>query len=502
MYLAICGWRWDHIVSRLPSSSSSKFVKNPSAPSNAPTSFYTTHVISDTPALFNPPVSTNRRYLAFLPHSGFHNQRIAFENALVLAHMLNRTLIVPPVRLGLPIRYVDFDKLHRFHAHSSKVGLEHCPLTTEATPFTPRECIGYSEYTLLSWNAFVDLHALAQIQPLVERWDSSSGWLRRHRITERDTVYVKDYQPYYFQIYDDLDDQRPLNPKYIRRLDVDHLHNKYASYRLLHLGTLFGTTRLRLNITNNIKLRREVREGIVFTNSLLMRVAQSIRHDMDGREKGSGYVGIHLRLGDGAFQAEVQRNARLIWWRLATQVLGVDVDVARGIEAAAMEWTAPHEILDPPITPVNATPVRFPLGFPPGGSLAPLNISTISTSHPTGCHKNIRSASRPSILNTPIFIATDSKSPRTDPPLRLFLRTFSCTFFLSDFPDHLAAITSTGLVNENDGLPLGPFLMPFVDSMVAAMGHVVLGTPRSTYSSFSVDVLYRSYHDWPIVERG
>ena len=40
--------------------------------------------------------NTAERFLSYLLHSGFHNQRIAFENALVLARLLNRTLLVTP----------------------------------------------------------------------------------------------------------------------------------------------------------------------------------------------------------------------------------------------------------------------------------------------------------------------------------------------------------------------------------------------------------------------
>ena len=32
------------------------------------------------------------KYLGFLPHSGFHNQRIALENAMLLGFLLNRTV--------------------------------------------------------------------------------------------------------------------------------------------------------------------------------------------------------------------------------------------------------------------------------------------------------------------------------------------------------------------------------------------------------------------------
>ena len=52
------------------------------------------------------------KFLAYLPHSGFHNQRIALENALTLSRLLNRTLLMPPVRLGnKPLGYAKFDTL-------------------------------------------------------------------------------------------------------------------------------------------------------------------------------------------------------------------------------------------------------------------------------------------------------------------------------------------------------------------------------------------------------
>ncbi|RCH77681.1 hypothetical protein CU097_002075, partial [Rhizopus azygosporus] len=40
------------------------------------------------------------KYLAYLPHSGLSNQRIELANALLLAAILKRTLIIPPAFLG------------------------------------------------------------------------------------------------------------------------------------------------------------------------------------------------------------------------------------------------------------------------------------------------------------------------------------------------------------------------------------------------------------------
>ncbi|GAA5969176.1 hypothetical protein JCM11641_007499 [Rhodosporidiobolus odoratus] len=55
------------------------------------------------PRLPNEEESHNTRYIGFLPHSGYHNQRIALQNALLLGKLLNRTVLVPPVWVGWPV---------------------------------------------------------------------------------------------------------------------------------------------------------------------------------------------------------------------------------------------------------------------------------------------------------------------------------------------------------------------------------------------------------------
>jgi len=90
------------------------------------------------------------RYLSYLPHSGFHNQRIALENALTLAKVLNRTLLIPPCLLGTAIPWIEFDKLVlRLRTISSTSGLDHCYHNSEhqqmmaaAAAVSSRECLG------------------------------------------------------------------------------------------------------------------------------------------------------------------------------------------------------------------------------------------------------------------------------------------------------------------------------------------------------------------------
>lgn len=57
-------------------------------------------------------IKDNIKYLTYLPHSGFHNQRIEMENALLLSYILNRTLLLPKANLGNSIPWDVFDNLN------------------------------------------------------------------------------------------------------------------------------------------------------------------------------------------------------------------------------------------------------------------------------------------------------------------------------------------------------------------------------------------------------
>lgn len=45
--------------------------------------------------------------------------------------------------------------------------------------------------------------------------------------------------------------------------------------------------------------------------------------------------------------------------------------------------------------------------------------------------------------------------------------------------------------NRDDGVSLWRFLVPFLDGLIASGGRRVLGTPKSTFSSYVVDVEWR-----------
>ena len=82
------------------------------------------------------------------------------------------------------------------------------------------------------------------------------------------------------------------------------------------------------------------------------------------------------------------------------------------------------------------------------------------------------------VLNKRIYIATDSRSPLTDPALAPFVRTFPCVFFLSDFTKTVPALTEMIQVrSEQERVKLGSFFVPLLEAVVAARANRVFGTP-------------------------
>lgn len=84
-------------------------------------------------------------------------------------------------------------------------------------------------------------------------------------------------------------------------------------------------------------------------------------------------------------------------------------------------------------------------------------------------------------LNTPLYIATDSRSPSTEPSLRIFFDWFPCLFLLDDFISptpgvsdeavpQLVSLTKGGdgeWLSDWDGSELGTFLYPFLEAEVS-----------------------------------
>lgn len=227
---------------------------------------------------------------------------------------------------------------------------------------------------------------------------------------------------------------------------------------------------------------------MAFQNDHLDVISEEIRTTL-----GEIYLGVHARVGDGHFAVESAANVRKTWWRLVQNVMGLDLEDIIALEADTQDTNEYYNWEPPSISEDRAAirtthPPLSPLPYPP-------------QSPQLTCHGPLHKQPGLLLLNTPLYISTDSSHPKTDPALRIFLGTFPCTFFLADFDGTLSR-SLKDIKNELDGLSIWPFMRPVLDAMVAANAWAVVGTDGSTYSRFMEDVLWRKYRGWNIVQRG
>jgi hypothetical protein len=206
-----------------------------------------------------------------------------------------------------------------------------------------------------------------------------------------------------------------------------------------------------------------------------MRPAEAIVARLGGP---SNFVGVHARVGDGDFAKHARENMERAWKGLVKRL---------GYEAEEVEemWEAVHskeeeggnerrrkhdEIAKHLKTKRSSGPITFSTWSTDDDTLDRFDYSNLISSPPSSsssdhflekrsaddavwsflrgpsgessallrnlnCRSPLHTDPNLKALNIPLYLATDSRSPTTDPNLRPFFDAFPCTFVLSDF-DH------------------------------------------------------------------
>lgn len=180
------------------------------------------------------------------------------------------------------------------------------------------------------------------------------------------------------------------------------------------------------------------------------------------------YIGLHLRVGDGEFSERREETIQETWSSLQKiGCAGLDGNATTrfsGVHSAASNSTARLQM-----SHFVASQDRYDDQV--------TRFSRLQSS----CGK----------LFTPIFISTDLRHPKTDPSLLPFRQMFPSVYFISDFQDELQTLRA---MHNRDGVELYQYLLPFLEAMVVAHGHIVVGTRRSTFSKFIEHTLWPAYH--------
>ncbi|KAI8145160.1 CigA protein [Fennellomyces sp. T-0311] len=437
------------------------------------------------PVIYPDPFELHRpgpgeKFIAYLPHSGFHNQRIELENALLLASYLNRTLLLPPVFLGNPaMPWLRYDKMYERLLLQTKRGLEHWgdePL--------PAECLNYFRWTQVPWSFFYDLEkGIKDNVRIVFRDDLSQEWiLDALGLKRSDIYYMKDMSPYEFRVYDKPDSATPL-AKFVNRIDLATL--EAIDSPMLHFGSVFAQTE------EHAQLLKLFRTEMIFRNPILYDTASRVARQLGGVDR---FVGLHIRVGDGLFKVRASIHVDDIYHKLVDAFTDLtqeqvayyedyrhdqDRQENEDYEVRQLRKFKPiDEQLEKPIVVSHPDNIAEFLGDqPPAGLMRTCQAPKDDTT------KHFQ--------KTVIYIATDAPSPRTNPLLRKIFATFPCVFVLSDFNEELHDLKRIQVVEEK--VKLESYLIPMVDAMIAAQGHTFHGTADSTFSSYIERQLHPVY---------
>ncbi|BGP03736.1 hypothetical protein NBRC10513v2_007468 [Rhodotorula toruloides] len=488
----------------------------------------------------DPEILRSMRFLSFENHSGFHNQRKSLVNALALAQLLNRTLLLPPARLGAAIPWEPDPKVRVAVSEECKAGVTSRPFASSPNSVkisTGEECDDPAHWTYVGWDYLVTPSLLAN-RSLIDRWNASHSLF-----TLPSSLGGLDLLPSEIQAFPDptrrsyqiLDSpSTPLDKGlFTSRLELSDLRSSPA--RLLQFGSLFSGARLKFVQEENRRVVQGVAEMVVLQNDGLDGISGKVK------ELLGTYVAAHARVGDGNFkiaklmqedvrQRDAIKNMQRVFRKLVHDVFGlknaqIDVllaeagghassaKVARAFgreERVEQPWDDEDdeeelvldqdESLETPSSVFARTTTRSRRAVhtaPPSRPLSPL-LTCRSPLHDPLLAPHLAA------LNTPLYIATDSRSPTTDAALRPFMRWFPCVFFLSDFVELVEElgelVNAKGgeggggkWVSEWDQQPLARYLFPFLEAEIAARATEVVGTPTSTFSGYTVGTLHGSY---------
>ncbi|KAM0793376.1 hypothetical protein ACM66B_000831 [Microbotryomycetes sp. NB124-2] len=399
-------------------------------------------------------------------------------------------------------------KAAKWHGQGWQVDEHGFPLTNwtveECSSYKP-ECRHTYNDTFVSWDTLVGLDSISEEVPLVDRWNVSTHELKRVLgVSNADILTFKDVMPYQFVFTDLLDEPDMLiandttDDRWQHRVSL--LALRRADQRVVLFGSLFGTGRVQLRDGDILdEWRRELSQSLAFNNKWLLMSAEAIAKTLSQQRS---YLGIHARVGDGAFGRHARQNMEALWLGLTSR-MKVSASTQMRLLASSLHAS---DSLD---RPSKRSWIRhlslgrsFPLRRIKRFGERDANQDGARESSSVQCRSELHVEPQLRAFNEPLYIATDSPHPTRDPALAIFFDTFPCTYILSDFdrPSGLVPasplqglVRMKSLVNEQDGIELGRLFVPFVDAIVAAKARITVGTAKSTFSGALHDA-YDSNH--------
>lgn len=431
--------------------------------SSSISSFYNTRTKSSSQSpLIKQEEQQEERYLAYLPHSGLSNQRIELANGLLLAHMLNRTLLIPPAFLGTVFGWMPrtqlLSRLEWLTTPKDFNKLCQRPTPGRLASYVQRSrCEEYRHFGVINWaelhdfQPLVDMGIRIKFQPIL----SLSQITKDLNITRDDQMYLHDdMQLYDWRLYENKTEAVELLRSKMNYFDsfsgrryhevlLPH-HFQQKQEKLLFLGGIFGSTRFKLISPEYIQMKDEIKRLLHYRlDTPLGKTVKSIVNYLGG--KGT-FMSLHFRTGDKPFKKEISPNLEKFIENM-TDIMGYNQQES-SMDNACLNIHQP----------------------PPQTQFMDENETSILVSYGN---------------RVKVYIATDYLNPKSEKSQLLpWFDQFPCTSTLGDVPDHLLRPLDELRDITSPHKSLRNFFIPLVDAMVAAHARKILTTPRSTFSSY------------------
>ncbi|GBC02783.1 hypothetical protein RclHR1_04820001 [Rhizophagus clarus] len=396
--------------------------------------------------------SNEERYMTYLPHSGFHNQRNMLENAVFLSWVLNRTLIMPPVIFTKKsiIPHRPYNILYKMITGNMTNNV----ITCKRKGVEDNRCM----FTQLDWEELMDFKFIKKNIRYIHRGDQNFNVNELYsflNITnpENQVFTLAEETRYDFQFYDDENITKVSDDQFDHLIHLCSLQRRKE--KLIHFGSIYHLNRFNLRFKKNIEFLKSVRENMIINHPVLLDIGDKISEQLGGL---GSFIGVHLRLGDMGFDKKFGQKAEENVDSITKSLLNEIGDIPSSYNKLEEIEVSDSNYLIPTNTMIES-------------------------------EKCLRSIS-PEQRNFPIIYLASDK-PRNDHRLKKFLREFPCVFMLfSNFEKYLEPLKK--VKNPRDGALLYRYFVPFVDGIVAARGNKFIGTPESTFS----DYVLRLHEHW------
>ncbi|KAI9254234.1 hypothetical protein BY458DRAFT_327841 [Sporodiniella umbellata] len=429
-------------------------------------------------------IEEQEKFLAYLPHSGLSNQRIELANALLLAAVLQRTLIIPPAFLGSVLGWMPMEMLldHLSWLTTPKdfEGLCQPPKPGHLSSYIQRgRCAEYKNFAAIPWTQLHDFSSLhGHIRFRFQDTVSLEKLQQRLGIGPEETYIHRDDHLYDWRLYENVTEAREIlkngtnfidsfsNRKFYKIFTPEHW--KKRPERLIQLGGIFGSTRMNMVRPEHLAIQQMITSALHYRlDTPLGETVKGIVQHVGGK---ATFMAIHFRVGDYPFRTNAIDNLRM-FERNMSIAMGIPVPGLPPVNELGVFTSPPR----PPRKPKNTIHLVPPEDFrevPWSNLCEPVSPNlTLSTAH-------VQS-------RAVVYIATDHRDMRGENSRLLeWFDFFPCTITLNDIPTRLLQPLDQMHCMYSPSKPLKQYLIPLVDAMIAAHARRIFTTPRSTFSKY------------------